>query len=172
MYKLGIYFWIRVGVMAMSLTAVLLTIHHLNNPQSGGLLGVYRYFNGTKTGGESIRLCPTRASSVSVIGKAAVFQESLKWYRAGEGERTELDPIAVEKWFSEYCTIHAQPSTKPDGELQPVATVAYVSGLPSTLMQAADGTFLWQDKYFRSDELNQAFQALIQLPEARTPERK
>lgn len=163
MYKLGVYFWIRVSVMAVTLIAVVATIYKLNNPGSRGLL---ESLAGLGSSANRVKLCPTRVSSVSVIGKTALFQEELKWYRTRDGMREELDPIAVEMWFSEYCTVRSEPAEKPATDSQPVMTLAYVAGLPVTLQVSESGIFTWNGNHFRSPKLNEAIQALSDIPVA------
>lgn len=151
MQKVGVYFWVRVTVMIITLVGVIFLMYRLNGPSAG-------------RAANAVQLCPTRVSSVSVIGRAAVFQEDLKWYRAQAGGREELNPIEVEKWFSKYCTVTAEPVQAPSGEATPVMTVAYVAGLPITLKQSGDGIFSWGDVHFRSAKLDEAIQALTSLP--------
>jgi hypothetical protein len=165
MHKLGIYFWIRVCVMTISLGAVVATIYKLNHPGSRGLLEMLAGVGSPN----KVKLCPTRVSSVSVIGKTAVFQEDMKWYRTQAGEREELDPVAMEMWFSEYCTVKSEPTEKPAGDSQPVLTLAYVAGLPVTLQMADNGVFTLGKAHFRSVKLAEAIQALTEIPKASTP---
>ena len=155
--KVGIYFWIRVGVMAAALFGVITIMKRLNQP---GALGA---------GNEAVNLCPTRVSSVSMIGRFAIMQDGLKWYRTGDGgERTELDPVAVEKWFGENCQLSgAKEEASPGGT--PLMTLAYVSGLPATILMSADGVFSMNKSHFRSQDLLRAITALEHLPPAAKP---
>jgi hypothetical protein len=151
--------------MAISLIAVVSTIYKLNHPGTRGLLEIMAGIGSPN----KVRLCPTRVSSVSVIGKTALFQEDLKWYRTEGGQREEVDPIAVEMWFSEYCTVKGEPAEKPPGESQPVMTLAYVAGLPVTLQVAENGVYTLGKAHFRSAKLNEAIKTLTELPKASTP---
>jgi hypothetical protein len=153
--QVGIYFWVRVGVMVLALAGVLTLMKKLDMP---GALG----------GGDSVDLCPTRVSSVSLIGRFAIIQDGMTWYRTGDGNRTELDQVAVEKWFGEYCQVTATKVASNDGAA-PLLTLAYVSGLPLTLMVNAEGVFTFNRSHFQSAELTQAITALEHLPTAAKP---
>ena len=151
MQKLGRYFWVRVVVMVFSLAGVIALIYKLGQPAHN-----------------TVTLCPTRVSSLSVIGRAAVFQEGMKWYRThGSGERTELDPIAVEKWFAEYCSVDVEKISGETAPVQsqgePIITIAYVAGLPITLRQSDDGVFHWGAHNFRSPKLTEGIARLLEL---------
>jgi hypothetical protein len=150
MQKVGFYYWVRATVMFATLVGVIVLMYRLNISLTSGPAG-------------SVQICPTRVSSVSVIGRAAVFQEDLRWYRAQAGGREELNPIAVEKWFSEYCTVSAEAAPAPSKESVPVLTVAYVAGLPVTLRQSED-VFTLGNIHFRSAQLKEAIDALTRLP--------
>ncbi len=155
--KVGIYYWVRVGVMIISLIGVLTLMKKLNMP--GALLGA----------GEKVDLCPTRVSSVSVIGQFSIVQEGMKWYRTGDGaERTLLDQVGVEKWFAKYCVVPATPE-QPPPDSAPLLTLAYISGLPVTLMVSPEGVFSIKDSHFRSLELLQAITALENLATSTKP---
>lgn len=152
--KVGFYYWVRVGVMILSLVGIIMLMKKMNSP------GV---FAGPATN-ESVDICPTRVSSVSVIGRFAVMQDGLNWYRTGDANgRTELDPVAVEKWFGVNCNLPALKEGANDGAT-PLLTVAYVSGLPATLLVNADGVFTFNRLHFRSPELSRAIRALDSLP--------
>lgn len=157
--KVGVYFWIRVAVMAAALFGVLTIMKKLNQP--GALAG--------GGGDETVNLCPTRVSSVSMIGRFAIKQDGMKWYRTGDGEeRTELDPVAVEKWFGENCQLRATKESA-NADAAPLVTLAYISGLPSTIMMGPDGVFSMNQSHFRSQELLKAITALEHLPTAAKP---
>jgi hypothetical protein len=141
--------------MVLALAGILTLMKKLNMP---GALG----------GGDSVDICPTRVSSVSLIGRFAIVQDGMTWYRTGNGQRTELDPVAVEKWFGEYCQVSARKVPANDAAA-PLLTLAYVSGLPLTLMVNAEGVFTFNRSHFQSAELAQAITALEHLPSAAKP---
>lgn len=157
--KVGGFFWFRVAMMAIALSAVIWTIYTLNTPGARTPLEVL-----AGVPESSFNLCPTRVSSVSVVGRAAVFQDSLKWYKVEGGERRELDSVAVEKWFAHYCKVAAHPVPKPAGDSKPVVTLAYVAGSPVTLRQSADGVFSWQNYHFVSEALSKGLDELFEIP--------
>lgn len=148
MPKIGAYYWVRVGVMVITLIGVLIVMKRLDL---------------TKSAAKGVDLCPTRVSSLSVVGRFAVLQDGMKWYRAEGGERQELDFIAVEKWFSEHCRLEAKEVTEAPGT-NPLLTLAYVSGDPKTLNMNPDGVFTWDGRAFSSAELAHALSALELLP--------
>lgn len=160
--KVGIYFWVRVGVMILTLVAVITLMYRLKSPDA--LLG-------TATPANSINLCPTRVSSISVIGRFALTQEGMSWFRLADGQRTELDPVAVEKWFSNHCTVEVQPvADAKDGA--PLMTLAYVSGSPQTLLMNEDNIFSLGGLYFKSTQMIQLLTSLETLPTPKKPGQK
>lgn len=154
-------------MMMITLSAVVYTIYTLNNPGTKGIFQLIAEMN--QPSHQRVNVCPTRVSSVSVIGKAALFQEGLKWYRTLAGTRQELDPIAVEKWFSEYCTVGSELAPAPADNSLPIATFAYVAGLPVTLQQSGSGIFTMNGIHFRSQKLVEAIESIATLPVATKP---
>lgn len=153
MVKIGPYYWVRVAVMVITLV---------------GVVTVMKRFSVVKPSESSVDLCPTRVSSMSVVGRFAVLQDGMKWYRAEGGERKELDSIAVEKWFSEYCKLESKTVEKAEGQT-PLLTLDYVSGDPKTLNMTPDGIFTWEGRTFSSPELASAISALELLPISKKP---
>jgi hypothetical protein len=150
--KLGVYFWVRVAVMCAALVGVVLIMFKLNTPDAA-----------------EFNLCPTRVTSIALIGETAVIQDGMTWYRLESGQRKELDQVAVEKWFSAHCKIAIQAvSGQAPQETHPWATIAFVSGSPVTL-QRADSVFTFDGRYFHSAQLVQAMTELKALPEAKKP---
>jgi hypothetical protein len=150
--KLGVYFWVRVIVMCAALVGVVWIMFKLNTPDAA-----------------EFNLCPTRVTSIALIGETAVIQDGMTWYRLENGQRKELDQVAVEKWFLANCKIAIQAVVgDAPKETHPWATIAFVSGSPITL-QRADSIFTFDGRYFRSQQLTQAMTELQALPEAKKP---
>lgn len=157
--KIGIYFWVRVAVMFIVLLSVISLMRRLGPGGSTGTVA-----------DDQFQICPTRVSSVSMIGKTAVFQDGMKWYTTKSGERRELNTIAVERWFSEYCSVPADAVAAPETPGQPLVTLAFVAGSPMTLNFSPDaGVYSWHGRHFRSKKLDEALQALDELPIATPP---
>jgi len=155
--QIGIYYWVRVGVMILTLVGVLSVMYRLK-PTS--------FLGGSNA--NSVNLCPTRVASVAMIGRFALIQDGMKWYRAEQGERTELDQIAAEKWFGAHCKVSAEQVESNEGA-SPLLTLAYVSGSPKTILMSPDGVFTMDQSHFRSLQLVQAITALENLPIATKP---
>ena len=138
--------------MMCTLVAVVTIMYRLNTPAS-----------------HELNICPTRVSSISVIGSMALIQDGMIWFRTKNGQREELDPIAVEKWFGAHCSmaIEAVSGTAPK-DTRPWVTLAYVSGLPLTI-QREQNIFMFGGRYFHSEELTQAVAELESLPPAKKP---
>jgi hypothetical protein len=146
--KVGLYFWVRVGVMILALIGVLTLMRKMNAP------------NATN----SVELCPSRISSISVIGRFAILQDDNQWYRTGEGgERLQLDSTAVDEWLKSSCTVPVS-FEGANSDAKPLLTLAYISGLPATLMVNEDGVFTFHQAHFRSLQLSQAITSLENLP--------
>ena len=148
MPKLNTYFWIRIGVMALSFVAVIFMIWKLNQFSPADL---------------TLVLCPTRVTAISTADGGGIVQEKMNWYRKVNGNLEELDPIAVEKWFGKYCKLEIEPQKKVEpGSVAFV--VSFVNGNPETLYNAGEGTFRWGDRTFKSKKLEEAIASLKQLP--------
>lgn len=150
--KVGLYFWIRVAVMCAALIGVVIIMYKLNVPDSA-----------------EFNVCPTRVTSIALIGDLALIQDGMTWYRSKGGERVELDQVAVEKWFLANCKVAIEAvSGEPPKNTHPLVTFAYVSGTPVTLQKSAD-VFTYSGTYFRSEHLNKALAQLAELPPAKKP---
>jgi hypothetical protein len=148
--KVGLYFWVRVGVMILALVGILTLMRKMNAPSVA----------------QSVDLCPSRVASLSVIGRFAILQDGKQWYRTGDGgERVQLDSTAVEEWLKSGCTVTAS-FEGANSDAKPLLTLAYASGLPATLMVNEDGVFTLNQSHFRSLQLSQAITALEHLPTA------
>lgn len=150
--KVGVYFWVRVVVMCAALVGVVWIMLRLNSPNAA-----------------EFNLCPTRVTSIALIGETALVQDGMTWYRLENGQRKELDQVAVEKWFLANCNIAIEGVMgEAPRETHPWATIAFVSGAPITL-QRADSIFTFDGRYFRSQQLLKAMAELQALPGAKKP---
>lgn len=150
--KVGVYFWVRVAVMCAALVGIVVLMYKLNVPDSA-----------------EFNACPTRVTSIAVIGEMALIQDGMTWYRSKGGERVELDQVAVEKWFSANCKVAIQAvSGEAPKESHPLVTFAYVSGSPVTLQKSGD-IYIYSGSYFRSEHLTRALAQLNELPPAKKP---
>lgn len=150
--KVGVYFWVRVAVMCLALVGIIVIMYKLNVPDSA-----------------EFNVCPTRVTSIAVIGEMALIQDGMTWYRSKAGERIELDQVAVEKWFSANCqvAIQAVSGAAPENA-HPFVTFAYVSGTPVTLQKSGE-VYVYGDRYFKSEQLEKAVVQLAELPPAKKP---
>ena len=116
-----------------------------------------------------VDLCPSRVTSLSVIGRFAILQDGDQWYRTGDGgPRVQLDPTAVEVWLKSSCSVAAS-FEGANSDAKPLLTLAYASGLPATLMVNEDGIFSLNQSHFRSLQLSQAITELEHLPTTSKP---
>jgi hypothetical protein len=166
---MGFMYWMRVGVMIITLGVIIMTIRATQHGESA-LNTFSRTFFGTKgSGGEKIVLCPTRVRSIKTRSGATVEEDSMKWYRREGENRMELNTIAVEKWLGEYCTVKGQRAPATGGSsFFPALVFEFVSGETQMLQKSSSGQYLWGDISFNSDVLDKALDALDALP-AETP---
>ncbi|HMN67412.1 MAG TPA: hypothetical protein PKC28_02640 [Bdellovibrionales bacterium] len=171
MEKIRPTYWIRPIIMTATLIAVMSIIYKIKQQGGGFFTGAPMVEGREHVSRTAVHLCPTRVSSLSVIGKFAILQDGMKWYRSRDGQREEVNQIAVEKWFSEHCTVKADLMDMPPtaAVTAPIVTLAYVSGEPVTLQRSADGLFALGKNYFRSPELEAALESLEQIPSPTVP---
>lgn len=145
---LSAYFWVRIGVMVVSFFAVVGLIYKLNQFSPSDL---------------TLILCPTRVSAINTADGKGIVQEGMRWYRRNNGNLEELDPVAVEKWFGKHCKVAIEPVAKADST-GVLFVVNFVSGPPETLYMAGEGLFRWQNRTFKSVQLEEALNSLKDLP--------
>lgn len=146
--ELSTYFWVRIGVMIVSFFAVVGLIYKLNQFSPSDL---------------TLILCPTRVSAINTADGKGIVQEGMRWYRRNNGNLEELDPVAVEKWFGRHCKIGIEPVQKAEST-GVLFVVNFISGPPETLYMAGDGLFRWQNRTFKSQQLEDALRTLQDLP--------
>ncbi len=146
--NLSTYFWVRIGVMMVSFFAVVGLIYKLNQFSPSDL---------------TLILCPTRVSAIHTAEGKGIVQDGMRWYRRNNGNLEELDPVAVEKWFGKHCKVEIEPVKMADSS-GVLAVVNFISGPPETLYIAGDGLFRWKNRTFKSQQLQDAFNSLNNLP--------
>lgn len=145
---LSAYFWVRIGVMVLSFFAVVGLIYKLNQFSPSDL---------------TLILCPTRVSAINTADGKGIVQDGMRWYRRNNGNLEELDPVAVEKWFGKNCKVAIEPVSKAEST-GVLFVVNFISGPPETLYVAGDGLFRWQNRTFKSQQLEEAMNSLKDLP--------
>lgn len=162
---MGMNYWFRVGMMCVSLFAVLILMRQMNTAARPGTVNPLARFFGVKPSHVAeVDLCPTRVTRIEA-GPVAIFEEKMKWYRQGEaGAREKLDDVAVEKWFGRNCTLSG-PKVSASADVQAALKVFFVSGEPLTLLQSATaGEYEWRGQPFSSPKMGEALRELKELP--------
>ena len=159
--------WVRVGLMVFSLIAVLWVMHYMRSRQMPDGFPTLAAPTGT------FSLCPSRVAWLEVNG-LRIEETSTKWFRhpIGSDKAEELDPIAVEKWLSAFCSaLTREISTATgDGVFVPYVQIGYVAGDPQSLLHSQQGdTYVLQGHHFVSKDLNEALKTLNTLPLAKPP---
>ena len=161
---MGAAHFFKVLLMCVSLAGVIVVMGRLN--QSPGSMNVAKRARTAKLV-EGVNVCPTRVTRLE-NSAWSVFEEGLNWYRQTGSQRQKLDPIAVEKWFSQNCTLLGQPVAKvsPDlpNKVEAALKISFVSGQPQTLSKTAEGYYGWMDRWYKSNQAAQAIQDLGALP--------
>lgn len=152
--KVNFWYWFRAFVMTCGFIGTVIAIKRLD-----------------KTSARVVDLCPTRVTAIEFPDQVSIQQDGLYWYRKANGRFEEIDPIAVEKWFAQYCRLNVSAlGDAGDTSLAPVATLAYVSGPPQIL--GTTGELLsFMGKTFKSDSLKAALSDLREAPIRLRPSR-
>lgn len=147
-------YWFRVVMMVITLVAVIWLMRSLSMD---------------KKAVTSVTLCPTRVKLVEIAADGMrLQQDGIKWVRNSANLNQELDPIAVEKWFSILCSVSAQPVSSGSG-FQPAFRLSYITGETQMVLRAPTGEFQMRDVTFTSKDLDDALAAFRTLPEAKPP---
>lgn len=157
-------------LLAFGLTAYL--IYAVNTRGlSPGFLALFGIESSAPTQSHSLKKwtwCETRVTNLMQPGVFQLSQEGRNWIEERpEGQRV-VDFIAVEKWFTRFCTLGIEPvEGRTSEDFKPVFMVKFVDGRTEILRQSSEGHFAWKGQVFLSSELLEAFQALHALPEGR-----
>jgi hypothetical protein len=156
---MGKMYWIRVVFMVVILAAVLWSMRRLNH---GGFPD-----RGSET---ALNLCPSRIAWMeSATDGAHIEQRQNRWMRTlPNSESAELDPIAVEKWLSRFCSVAIQGITD-NASLEPALTVGYVAQSPTVVLRTKSGTYQAFGKSFQSGDLDEVLHKLPELPAIKSP---
>ena len=158
--------------MVITLAAVLWAMHYMRSSQSAapnGFVGVLPH------PADTFNLCPTRVVWLE-LADARIAEQAGKWLRTDRaGQVTELDPIAVEKWLSSFCSAltDEHPGEAVTEGWQPSLRIGYVTGTP----QALDGRTTKEGPteyhlghhHFGSHDIDEALHTIITLPPAKAP---
>jgi hypothetical protein len=100
--------------------------------------------------------CETRVKAIQVGQGPRVFQDGYKWYRAtASSAPVELNFLNVEKWFAEYCKVHARTIENAQTD-RVAAVIEFIDGRQVQVLAGPDDTFGWQGTTFESHDLTQA----------------
>ena len=113
---------------------------------------------------DSVNICPTRVTSITLPDGWTLVQDGLAWYRKINDVMEELDPIAVEKWFGAHCIMTAEDLQPADVAGITRMTLTFVNGSVQTLEELSGGKFKWINQGFSSTELKEALDELPALP--------
>lgn len=158
---MGKTYWIRVVVMIITLFGVIIVMRKLN-PNSDHSSPSLSWLGLSSS--QIVNLCPTRVVGLKGTNGVALLNEDMKWYRySSDGKAVEVDPVAVEKWFSEHCMVQAEKTDAASGSVE-IMTVFFVNGDTSPLGRATTGEFSFMGQNFKSPQLDRAISALEGLP--------
>ena len=156
---MGKMYWFRVVFMVVILAVVLWSMRRLNQggPQGNDLAA-------------EVNLCPSRIAWMeSATDGAHIEQRQNRWMRTlPNSESAELDPIAVEKWLSRFCSVAIQGITD-NASLAPILTVGYVAQSPTTVLRTKSGTYQAFGKSFQSGDLDEVLHKMPELPAVKSP---
>jgi hypothetical protein len=171
----GIYYWIRVGIMVVCFVVLVVTIRAMNSgqPVASPILSALGIKSGTGDGvKERITLCPTRVVSIESSDGILLSEQNMKWFRETKGDdRVELDTVAVEKWFGHHCTVSAESVVVTESAVDRGFTFTYVNGENAILssVAGAPGVYRFAGRTFRSAELDAALRGFAELPLLKAP---
>jgi hypothetical protein len=159
---MGKTFWLRVVMMCVTLVGVIWAMRALQPRHTDSTTLSWLGFSSDKI----VNLCPTRIVGLqSTTNGNAVLNQEMKWYRHSDqtNSSVELDPVAVEKWFSSNCMLKVQKVSPPDDATE-IMKVFFVDGKTESLKRSPSGAFTYMDQSFKSEQLDQAISALEGLP--------
>ncbi|MGE0763052.1 MAG: hypothetical protein AB7N80_07225 [Bdellovibrionales bacterium] len=172
--KLSVSYIVKLNFLVLGLLGVIFAMYKI---QSGAVSDAINMMMGVKAAEAppppgtivtQMDWCDTRVRSLGRPGKPTLRQEKLKWLWQAD-PTLELNFIAVEKWFGRYCRVKIE-RLDPDqlANAAPVLVVEFIKGAPETLLRSVAGVYKWRQEIFRSQELDQALEALEKLPESGT----
>ncbi len=163
---MGILYWVRVGVMTLTLLLIASIIYSQQKGQSALQNFTNVFFSAPTDGRHKVVLCPTRVKSIQFPSGATLEQAGMDWARTQNNGQQILDTIGLEKWFGRYCTINAElapTSALLSPGLETLATWRYIQGEDQLLQKNTAGVYVWQNVAFISPTLDTALQELEAL---------
>lgn len=119
-----------------------------------------------------ITWCETRVRELEEPGVFRLYQDGSKWFFDRQGQKKEVDFVAVEKWFARHCSLHVEAAAvSAQQTLHPGLVVKFVRG-PDQTFERAEGSgtiYRWRNQTFKSPELDMALSLLGDLPSPRPP---
>ena len=163
---MGLLYWVRTLLLILAFAGTVFLIREINQPVSERRVQLFSFLGSPPDPTRVIvNLCPTRITKLSLSANVEIVQRGLRWTKVTNGQATELDQVAVEKWFSAYCLFEAQ-KVAPSADVTPVLKAEFVKGPARELIRSAAGDFEWDGRSFRSDKMAEALTALETFPEA------
>lgn len=149
----------KINLMVVGLVVIIYTSHALSTRGLPSSLGSFLGMGPSTNAILNVSWCDTRVTSIEFEPGQKIFQEGYKWYSQTAGQSpTELNFLAVEKWFAEYCKVKAKnASDVPASGI--AAVIEFIDGRREMIKTAGNGLFRWRDRSFESTELEQGLEA-------------
>ena len=153
---------VRINFLVLGLGLVVYGIWYLNN--RGLPTPVASFIGAPSEKMQLLNWCETRVSALDLANGRRVYQKGMKWFADGPMESGQLDMIAMEKWFGNYCEV---PVRRHAGRIQAkalVATVEFIDGVRLDIRADGQGLMSLKGHVFASEVLESAFLELMELP--------
>ena len=116
---------------------------------------------------EMLSWCSERVSKVSFPsnGGGVVSEVDGKWQWESTDGQTQLDYLAVEKWFARYCQtpIESIALERFDTRLLPLMEVEFIDGNSGTFYDLGQGRIQWKQQIFKSPSFQTAFEEILRF---------
>jgi hypothetical protein len=168
---MGKRYWIQVGMMVLSLGAILWVMANMQKavPPIAKVMG--HETRPAKVQRARVDLCETRVQGLKTASGVEFFENGLNWYVKTNSNEKKLDNIEVEKWFGRNCSVYAddlRPVASNDLQAaKPILTFNFIQGGSEAVKKTAAGDFVWRKIIFHSSQLEKGLEQLAELKEAK-----
>jgi hypothetical protein len=170
---MGYTYWFRTAILIFSFVLVCLTIYSINHKGlSPNVAGIFtgEVQRTAKLLPKRVDLCETRVKSLKTAQGVELSEKGMTWVKKVGNNETKLDPVEVEKWFGYNCSPQIE-DLRPvaSNEIQaaaPILTLNFIQGASETILRSPSGNYIWKQISFRSEQLDDALNALINIREA------
>lgn len=156
---------IKASTLIVALVLTLFSIYQLNSKHVPDFFSSLGFTEATQT----FNWCTDRVAKMESLSekKWILFEENLKWkISRDEQPASEMNYLAVEKWFAQYCTVHVKELKSEkifDLPLTHFAKITYNNGSTANFHFRGGNVYQINQVVFESVEMTEALEALRNL---------